>query len=315
MCDVETISAENKEFPRDLFDRIKPVLFKADEVNFFLIGEPTLSKDLIYFLEETRDYPFLPKLFTNGTILNDKILDIFDERGVFVNISMESANPRLYDLIRIGSTFKGFENNIRKYVAKYNSRKNDRFHLRLGCTISIDNAPEILNIIEFAKKMGIPDIFFGAMDGGWSSNRHLSCDDKKAVYYLKKGKDLASKYKIRFCCPRKINDLLIEDNNNWKEFELPIDNFINDYLEGFNPNPVTDDCGYPWAQTIFRANGDVCSCCQRKHILGNMYENTFEEIWNGQKYQALRAQKKFKNCLGIKCNMAYYSALPYQISR
>jgi len=108
---------------------------------------------------------------------------------------------------------------------------------------------------------------------------------------------------------------VIENNNNWKDFSLPIDKYSNDYLEAFNPNPLTEDCGYPWIQAVIRANGDVCSCCQRRHIMGNLNENTFDEIWNGEKYQSLRAQKSFKHCLGIKCNMVCFSIWPYQITR
>jgi len=315
MCDHEHFSAENKDFPHDIFQKIKPFLEQAEEVNFYFFGESTLSPQLFTYLEETKDFKFLPKIFTNGTVLNDRILDKFDQRGVFVNISIEATTPKLYEKIRRGASFQLFKKNIERYVEKYNNRSNDRFHLRLSCTSAIDHIPEILNIIEFAKLVGINDLFFGAIDNCVNSNRHLSCDDTKAVYYLKKGKELADKYGIRFACPRKIGNFYIEDNNNWNNFSLPIDKFSNDYLEAYNPNPLTEDCGYPWIQTIVRANGDVCSCCQRRYIMGNLYKNSFEEIWNGKKYQELRAQTNFKYCLGLKCNMVCYSIWPYQISR
>lgn len=310
MCDIETYSAEKKEFPEELFDTIKPLLKQAEEVNFFYYGEPTLSKNLLKFLDETKEYPFLPKIFTNGTILNDSILNAFDERGVFVNISIESATKKIYELIRKGASFEDFKNNVRRYVERYRNRINERFHLRLSCTIAIDNISEVINIIEFAHETGIRDLFIGAVDNWIKSNRHLVCDEKKTVYYFKKGKELADKYGIRFSCPAKIGDSIIEENNNWKDFRLPIDQFANEYLEAFNPNPETNDCGYPWIQAIFRANGDVCSCCQGRHVMGNLYKNSFEEIWNGEKYQELRAQSTFKNCLGRKCNMMHYSIWP-----
>jgi MoaA/NifB/PqqE/SkfB family radical SAM enzyme len=315
MCDIDTYSPEKKDFPVDLFELIKPLLRQAEEINFYYFGEPTLAKNLIKFIEETKDCAFLPKIFTNGTILNEDILKTFDERGVFVNISMESASKKLYEIIRQGASFDIFEENILKYVERYNARKNDRFHLRLSCTIAIDNISEVINIIEFAKRVGINDLFFGAVDNWIKSNRHLVRDDKKAVYFFNKGKELADKYKIRFSCPKKIGTYVIENNHNWYDFSLPIDKYINEYLEAYNPNPITEDCGYPWIQAIIRANGDVCSCCQGRHIMGNLYKNTFDEIWNGEKYQALRSQTNFKNCLGQKCNMVCYSIWPYQISR
>jgi hypothetical protein len=173
----------------------------------------------------------------------------------------------------------------------------------------------VLKIIDFAKDVGIHDLFFGAIDQGFRSNRHLTCDDKKAVFYFTKGKELADKYKIRFSCPKKIGEYIIQNNNNWNDFILPIDKYSNEYLEGFNPNPETSDCGYPWIQTIIRANGDVCSCCQGRHVMGNLYKNSFDEIWNGDKYQSLRAQKNFRHCLGTGCNMINFSIWSNQIVR
>lgn len=312
MCDNESYSSEKKDFPVDLFHRILPLLKTAEEVNFFLIGEPTLSENLIRYLNETKEYSFLPKIFINGTVLNEDILRTFDERGVFVNISIEAATRKIYEMIRVGASFEHFESNTRKLVEKYNHRKNDRFHLRFSSSIAIDHISEVLNIIEFANKMGIRDIFIAAIDMWLVSNRHLVCDSKKAVYYFKKGKELADKYRIRFSFPAKIGDFVIEDNNNWKDFPLPIDKYSNEYVEAYNTNPITKDCGYPWIQTVIRANGDVLSCCQRKHYMGNLNENSFDEIWNGDKYQTIRAQSNFQYCFGTKCNMLCYSVWPYQ---
>lgn len=315
MCDHKFVS-ENREFSTELFEKIKPALRFAEEVDFYLVGEPALSENLPFLLNETKKYSFVPKIFTNGTILNKKFLDLLHDRGVFVNISMESATKNIYEQIRNGASFDKFKENVRKYAEKYNNRRNDKFHIRLSCTVAIDTLPEILNIVEFAREFGIRDLFFGAIDSEPKyCNRNLVCDDKKAVFYFKKAKELADKYKIRFSCPRKIGSFIIKDNNNWEDFKLPIDKYSSKYAESFNPNPITKDCAYPWMQTIIRANGDVCSCCQRRFVLGNLFKNSFDEIWNGESYQKLRGQNDFKKCMGIGCNMINYSIWPHQVSR
>lgn len=314
MCDQAIYSAEQKDFSADLFEKIKPLLHKASEVDFYLVGESTLSENLIRFLEDTKSYSFVPKIFTNGTILNEKILNAFDERGMFVNISIEAATPKIYESIR-GASWERFERNVGRYVDRYQQRTNDRFHIRLSCTIAIDHISEILNITEFARRMGIRDVFMAAIDNWIVSNRHLTVDVKKAVYYLKKGRELADKYGIRYSCPTKIGDYIIENNNNWNDFNLPIDKYTNVYCESFNPNPFTKECGYPWIQTIIRANGDVLTCCQGRHLMGNLYKNSFDEIWNGTKYQTIRSQADFARCLGVGCNMINYSVWAHQMSK
>lgn len=318
MCDRHIFSSEEKEFPLELFEKIKPLMKKAEEVNFYYFGEPLLSKNLKKFLVETKKYSFLPKIFTNGAILNDDLLNLLDECGVFVNISLEATTKNIYETIRDGASFEIFMDNLKRYAEKYKHRTNDRFHIRLSCAIAIDHISEILNIIELAKKFGIRDVFLGAINLGEKSNRHLVCDEKKTAFYFKKGKELADKYKIRFSCPAKIGDTIIKKNNNWNDFSLPIDKYVSktaECAEAFNPNPITEDCGYPWIQTVIRANGDVCSCCQGRYVMGNLYKNSFDEIWNGRRYHEMRAQKSFKYCMGKKCNIMCYSIWGDQISR
>ncbi|OGJ13161.1 hypothetical protein A3K82_02025 [Candidatus Pacearchaeota archaeon RBG_19FT_COMBO_34_9] len=315
MCDRKYYSSENKEFPIKLFNKIKPFLKKAEEVDFYYFGEPLLSKNLAKFLNDTKKYSFLPKIFTNGTILSDKILDLLDKRGVFVNISLEAATPKMYEAIRRGASFEQFKNNLKKYAERYKHRKNDRFHIRLSCTIAINWVSEILKIIELAYELGIRDVFFGAVNLGDKSRMHLTYNIEKAVYYFKEGKKLADKYKIRFSCPKKIGYAIIKNNNNWKDFKLPIDKYSSKYVEDFNPNPFTNDCAYSWLQAIIRANGDVCSCCQGRHVMGNLFESSFDKVWNGKKYQKMRAQDNFRYCMGEKCNMVCFSIWANQVWR
>ena len=65
-------------------------------------------------------------------------------------------------------------------------------------------------------------------------------------------------------------------------------------------------CEYPWLSLSIMADGNVVPCTQISNheiVLGNVKENTLEEIWNGKKYQELRKMHitgKFSK--GHKCN-------------
>ena len=53
-------------------------------------------------------------------------------------------------------------------------------------------------------------------------------------------------------------------------------------------------CQSPWTTMVVRGNGDVISCPNFsgvKQIMGNMYESSLKEIWNGP-YKKLRAEWK-----------------------
>lgn len=50
-------------------------------------------------------------------------------------------------------------------------------------------------------------------------------------------------------------------------------------------------CPYPWYTFFIAHNGDVVACCrdlEHQSVLGNLFEQDLEEIWNGEKYQAMR---------------------------
>ena len=50
-------------------------------------------------------------------------------------------------------------------------------------------------------------------------------------------------------------------------------------------------CEYPWTSSTIMAEGNVVPCTQISNneiVLGNVNNNSLEEIWNGEKYQELR---------------------------
>jgi radical SAM protein with 4Fe4S-binding SPASM domain len=50
-------------------------------------------------------------------------------------------------------------------------------------------------------------------------------------------------------------------------------------------------CPYPWYSMYMGNNGDVVACCrdlEHQTVLGNLFEQSLDEVWNGERYQALR---------------------------
>lgn len=313
MCDRRR-SPFNEDMPMSMFYRIEKELFPyAAEVDFYMNGESFLCKDLDKMISVSCKYLFTPKLFTNLSIMNDYYSRLLVDAGVFLNLSLDAVTPELYETIRRGAKYDVFVRNLNLLQETQAKISNDKFHIRLSSTMGSYNVHESLKIIEFAEKHGIKEVQFGAMDYGKASVVHLTYDAKKAAFYFNEAKRRADEYKIRFSCPKRIGNYLIEKNHNWDDFSLPVDDYWLFDIEG--NNPFDNDCGYPWTQTVIRSNGDVVSCCQRHHVMGNINNNSFMDIWNGAKYQQLRSQKDYSNCLGETCNMCHYSIWPYQINR
>ena len=71
-------------------------------------------------------------------------------------------------------------------------------------------------------------------------------------------------------------------------------------------------CQVPYTTLNIHENGDVYLCCDawvRFHSVGNIFENTFEEIWNGEKARDFRKQfcdDKYKYCDFSICQKRNY---------
>jgi len=59
----------------------------------------------------------------------------------------------------------------------------------------------------------------------------------------------------------------------------------------FQRSPKRQWCNSPWQTIPIRVNGDVTICdCQPDKIIGNIFNQPFSEIWNGDKMATFRAQ-------------------------
>jgi MoaA/NifB/PqqE/SkfB family radical SAM enzyme len=59
-------------------------------------------------------------------------------------------------------------------------------------------------------------------------------------------------------------------------------------------------CKNPWTHfEVNNPNGDVTMCCDNNTILGNVNDETIEEIWNGEKFQDIRRVMRDKGAHSI----------------
>jgi MoaA/NifB/PqqE/SkfB family radical SAM enzyme len=306
-CDFSRRS-EKDDMALDMFERIERELFPhVAEVNFYFVGEPTLAKNIRKMIAVSGKYSYLPKIFINANYLPDDLAEMFVRLGFFINVSFDASTKGAFEKIRRESNFESIIANIRKLQKTQERIGNARFHLRLACTIGLYNIEEAPRIVRLAASMGLRDVMFGAYDSGaeLEPGRSLGLDIQRTVRCFKEAKEVADREKIRFSCPAQFGASMIMPNNNWNDFPLPIDRFAPFELEGFNP--FKGDCGYPWIEMGVRSNGLIVSCCQRVHEMGNYTNESFHDVWNNQRYQELRRQKSFYQCLGRECAMAVYS--------
>ncbi len=70
--------------------------------------------------------------------------------------------------------------------------------------------------------------------------------------------------------------------------ELGVRLYIDRAFEDRREHPGTAFCNLPWQASYVLANGDVLACCVPGLKMGNLHEQSMEEIWNGPNYRELR---------------------------
>lgn len=162
------------------------------------------------------------------------------------------------------------------------------------------NMHQTEDMVKFANKYGASRIIYFNCYSDKSSQDELASEiPAKHPELLKQNfssvRPLAKKYGIEvfapdfFFSPDSIND------NNSKNASLVQTESIDKLFPYY--------CYMPWNCAYFNVEGHVFSCCIMSHSLGNVLENTFDEIWTGSKYNLFRRlihsnnpPRQCKNC-------------------
>ena len=83
----------------------------------------------------------------------------------------------------------------------------------------------------------------------------------------------------------------------WQIVEKEIQGIQRDSWPTEPGTMATKPCLVPWLHSYVTALGDMVPCCNAlaRHVMGNIHDQTFEEIWHGERYQAFRAQMLSSN--------------------
>jgi len=85
-----------------------------------------------------------------------------------------------------------------------------------------------------------------------------------------------------------------------------------------NNSKEGNGCDHVLNSVTIRHDGNVVPCCYdltSRLIMGNIYDSRLEEIWNNEKYQALRKSIRTKNYISICANCAVVKQPKYLIPK
>ena len=270
-----------KRLPEFSKNGIKSIMYAGE-------GEPFLHKNMIDIIHLTKQNNIDVAITTNGSLLKPQTTREILSDCSWIKVSINAGTPETYSKIHRtnASDFNKVIDNL-KYAADY--RRNNNLKCTLGMQLIL--LPEVENEIETlakkAKSIGMDYLVIKP----YSQHPQSITDEYKNINYnryeylsQKLDKYNSDDFSVIFRL-----DAMDKWDNSFKGYEkclgLPFWSYI-------------DAEGNVWGCSMFLNND--------KFLYGNINNNTFEEIWSGEKRKKSLEYVKDKHCINkcrINCRM------------
>lgn len=263
------------DLPSSLLPEIVKLSRKSRELILFGYGEPLISERFhtLYKISKSARISFT----TNGLLLSKEMIEKIIKEGSRpidnITFSIDGATDETYSSIRKKSNFQTVWANL-KYLSEYKKHFNMVLpEIWINFVAMKRNVKELPQLIEKASKVGVSQINVFHMNV-WEE-AHIK---ESLIYCPELTKEIFSRAK------NKANELGLK-------LDVPVEISENQYRKSSkNGNCQTPKCYQPWSYCYIRNDGLVQACCYSEDlIMGNLLKQSFEEIWNGKLYHALRA--------------------------
>ncbi len=238
-------------------------------------GEPLLHPDFEKFITAADNVNLLQTVTTNGLLLNGTVAEKLIKYNADIVISIDGAKKTVYESIRRGGNFELLINNI-KFVNELRKKYGHTGHFGINFCILKQNAGNIVDIVEFAKKYNFKGVNF-ILPYDTDKSIAANIDEKFKKDFLTAEKK-AKEYKIEII--------------GWSPFVEDI--HFKDFSD-FNNNKMI--CYSPFCNFGINPDGriDVCICMDLSFTEKQEVKN-LDEIWNDKQVQKYR-QNIYNNIL------------------
>lgn len=205
------------------------------------------------------------QLDTNGTHLTRAAAErLARSRVSHVNISLDAAFTETYRRIRVGAPpLEQILANIRSLL-QVRAETGASFRVMLGITLMASNLGEWLDFIRMTAEIGADGIHAGHLHAYTASMEPESLWHHAARFnqVREQAVALAASLGLAMGAPPPFHGVAEAGHRQ---------------------------CPAPWESAVILGNGDVAACCVPGTVMGNLHEQSMEEIWSGERYRMLRA--------------------------
>ncbi len=245
------------------------------------IGEPLLNRELPEIIASAKERGAHVLFNTNGLLLRPPLTEPLVLSGLDeLRVSIDSASQETYKLVRGVNGFDRIVRNVRRFAATKTALGSATPRVSLWLTCLRSNVLELPALVRLAADVGVSEVYLQRLV---YSERGLAVEDE-ALFGRAGDRELAA--------VREAEDLAHDLGVTLRGSGEA----TSDKLLEANANESYRACRRPWNLMYVTANGNILPCCiapftgveYESIVLGNIFQQTAEEIWNGPQYQAWR---------------------------
>jgi len=266
---------------RHIFDQIRPLKIALSGA-----GEPFLNSDMFEIIRYARENGASVLTSTNFTVTRRRLQEFIDSGLNLLKISLDAATPETYEKIRGRDRFEAICEDIRTLNELKSGAGSPTPALRLQFVIQRDNIHELSLLPRLAKELNADSIYLQPLMTEMIPERRdgltEGVDQETLECELRSAGREASRLGLGTNVP-----LLLRNLRHYWQLR---------YAEDTVNPPPDRVCLLPWFSLYITVDGGVRPCCSfgdsESLFLGNLLEQSIEEIWNGPAYVELRRKAK-----------------------
>lgn len=241
-CYIDSGKINNNELSTEEFLSIIDECGKISKSRVvFTGGEPLLRKDFFKLAERAKKNNLKVLLFTNGTLINERIVGKLEKNVDEIQFSLDGATPPVNDRIRGKGVFD-------KVLKAIQLLKNTQIQLKMSLVVMPQNFDDFKeNIEEIARKLENEEMKFSlAIKEGRADNSFIFPSESEG--------EIALQAILRILYTKKLKA-----------------------MRHIEANLISRNCGYGETITI-SSEGDIFPCAILKHSAGNVRNGDFPEV-------------------------------------
>jgi len=270
MCEHTYWDEPNRDMSFEEFKGIVDQFPRLKWIGLTGIGESFINKDFMKMLRYVKSKSILVELYDTFYFIDEDVAKELVEMGVDkIYASIDAATKETYERIRVGSNFERVTNNV-KNLLQIKREMNSSFPIvDFHYIISKANFREILQYVEFVHSI---------------AGENIRIQFTRMLHEFDEVEDLFVEVP---------EEIVQEVNKKGKELGIRI---------GWNTDvpkskPHITKC-IEWIMPFIFVTGHVIPCCsgneaghrdfQKETALGNLFEESFKEIWRSENYKNFR---------------------------